>query len=117
MINLITIHIITLVNSNQDGVFNINSGDAGIFTSAYDGRGRGTVLKKISSTIGDMYEVMLDGTEFIITVRTEQLIQFETESETESENKSTSTHRAQSQLKLQQKRDLLKSNLMIYQTW
>ena len=31
-----------------------------------------------------MYEVMLDGTEFIITVRAERLTQFETESETES---------------------------------
>ena len=53
------------------------SGDAGSFTSAYDfelgnkikidGRGQGSVLKKISSTIGHMYEVMLDKTEFIIS--------------------------------------------------
>ena len=50
------------------------------------------MLKKIStcSTIGDMYQVMLDGTEFIITVRAEGLIQFEKESENESESRSTS---------------------------
>ena len=49
----------------------MNFGDAGCFTSAYDfelgnkvkidGRWQGSVLKKISSTIGDMYEVILDG--------------------------------------------------------
>ena len=54
----------------------MNTCVAGSFTSAYDfelgikvkivGRGIETVLKKISSTIGDMYEVMLDGAEFII---------------------------------------------------
>ena len=39
-----------------------------------------------------MYEVMLDGTEFItwITVRAEQPTQFGTESETQSESRSTS---------------------------
>ena len=46
------------------------SGDTGSFTSAYDfelgnkvkidGRMQGTVFKKISSTTGDVYEVMLD---------------------------------------------------------
>ena len=66
------------MNSNQDGVYKsrMNTGDAGSFTSAYDfelgnkvkfvGRRQGTVLKKKCSTIVDMYEVMLDGTEYII---------------------------------------------------
>ena len=74
----------------------MNSGDAS-FTLAnafemsdvvqIDGRGKGTVLKKISSTAGDLYQVMLDGTEFTITVRGERLTHFmhlETESETEN---------------------------------
>ena len=89
----------------------MTSRDAGSFTSAYsfesdnkvkiECREQGAVLKK-SSTTGDMYEVMLDGTEFIITVRAERLIQFKKESETESESRSTSSPRAQSELKLQQ---------------
>ena len=52
-----------------------------------DGRGRGAVLKKISSTAGDLYQVMLDWTEFTITVRGEKLTHFmhlETENKTES---------------------------------
>ena len=74
---------------------------SGSFTSAYDfelgnkvkiaGRRQGTVLKKISSATGDMYEVILDGTEFIITVRAERLTQFETESESESRSISNPT--------------------------
>ena len=58
----------------------MNSRDAGSFTSAYDfeldnkvkidGCGQGAVLKKISSTIGDMYDLRLDVNEFIITLRT-----------------------------------------------
>ena len=86
-----------------------NSGKAGSFTSAYDfelgekekidGCGQETMLKKISSTTGDMYEVMLDGTEFIITARADCLTQFETESESESRSTSIptkSTTKAQS---------------------
>ena len=71
----------------------MNSGDAS-FTLAnsfemsdvvqIDGRGKGTILKKISSTAGDLYQVMLDGTEFTITVRGERLTHLETESETEN---------------------------------
>ena len=49
------------------------------------------MLKKNSSTTGDMYEVMLDGTEFIITVRAERLTQFETESESECRSTSKPT--------------------------
>ena len=74
-------------------VSTMNSGNAGSFTSAYefesghkvkiDGRMQGTVLKKkITSTIGDMYQVIHDGTEFIITVPSERLTQIETQSET-----------------------------------
>lgn len=57
----------------------MNSGGASSFTFAnefemsdvvqIDGRGKGTVLKRISSTTGDLYQVMLDETEFTITVR------------------------------------------------
>ena len=58
-INRMPIHIITLVNSNQDVVFKsrMNTDDAGSFTSAYDfelgnkvkivGRRQGTLLKKV----------------------------------------------------------------------
>ena len=74
----------------------MNSGDASFaLANAFemsdvvqiDGRGKGTILKKISSTAGDLYQVMLDGTEFTITVRGERLTHFmhlETESETEN---------------------------------
>ena len=48
-----------------------------------DGRGQETMLKKKSS-IGNIYEVMLDGNEFIITARANCLTQFETESESRS---------------------------------
>ena len=41
------------------------------------------MLKKKSS-IGNIYEVMLDGNEFIITARANCLTQFETESESRS---------------------------------
>ena len=77
----------------------MNFGDAGSFTLAYDfelvskvkidGRGQETVLKK-SSTIGDMYEVLPDGTECIIMVMADQLTIFEIESEAESKSRSTS---------------------------
>ena len=77
----------------------MNSGDAGSFTSAYefelyhkikiDGPSKEPSWKK-SRTFGDMNRVMLDGMEFIITVRAERLTQFETESETESESRSRS---------------------------
>ena len=46
-----------------------------------DGRGKGTVLKKISTTSGDLYVVMVYGTEFTVTVRAERLTPFQTESE------------------------------------
>lgn len=46
-----------------------------------DGRGKGTVLKKISSTSGNLYTVMVDGTEFTVTVRAERLTPYQTESE------------------------------------
>ena len=49
------------------------------------------MLKKNSSTTGGMYEVMLDGTKFIITVRAERLTLFETESESESRSTSNPT--------------------------
>ena len=93
IINRITIRIIKLVYSKNEGVYNF-SRDAGSFTSPYDfelgnkvkidGRGHGTGLNKIRSTTGDMYEVMLYGTEFIITVRDERLTQFEMKSESDS---------------------------------
>ena len=39
------------------------------------GRGRETVLKRTSSTTvtGDLYEVMINGTEFTVTIRAERL--------------------------------------------
>ena len=49
------------------------------------------MLKKNSSTTGGMYEVMLDGTKFIIKVRAERLTLFETESESESRSTSNPT--------------------------
>ena len=49
------------------------------------------MLKNNSSTTGGMYEVMLDGTKFIITVRAERLTLFETESESESRSTSNPT--------------------------
>lgn len=52
-----------------------------------DGRGKGTILKKISTTTGDLYEVMVDGTEFTVTVRAERLTLFKSQRETESEKK------------------------------
>ena len=42
-----------------------------------DGRGRATVLKRTSSTTGDLYEVMIDGTEFTVTIRAERLTRWE----------------------------------------
>ena len=73
--------------------------DAGSFTSAYVFE-LGNKVKlmvacmepflKISSIIGDMYEVMLDQTQLIIMIRVEELTQFETESETKSKCRSTS---------------------------
>ena len=53
---------------------------------------------------------MLDETEFKITVRAERLTLFETQSKTEQ----LKAGQLQSKLKLQQSRDLLRSNLMIY---
>ena len=58
--------------------------DVHVHVVQIDGREKGTVLKKISSTAGDLYQVMLDGTEFTITVRGERLTHLETESETEN---------------------------------
>ena len=56
----------------------MNSGDASSFGLAnhfelgakvqIDGQGKGTVLKYISSTTGDLCQVELDNTEFVITV-------------------------------------------------
>ena len=54
-----------------------------------DGRGRATVLKRTSSTTGDLYEVMIDGTEFTVTIRAERLTRWETESETEMRSSAT----------------------------
>lgn len=56
-----------------------------------DGRGKGTVLKKISTTSGDLYVVMVDGTEFTVTVRAERLTPFQTESESLSKSTTTTT--------------------------
>ena len=67
----------------------MNSSDADSFISKndfelgnkvnIDGSRQETLFKKISSTICYLYEVMLDGTELIITVRADNLAQFETE--------------------------------------
>ena len=77
------------------------SDNAGSFTSTYDLELRNKVkidgqrarnrVEKNSSDTGDMYEVMLDGTEFIITVRAERLAQFATESESECRSTSKPT--------------------------
>ena len=79
----------------------MNSGDASSFGLAnhfelgakvqIDGQGKGTVLKYISSTTGDLCQVELDNTEFVITVRADRLtpfVEYETESETESKSRS-----------------------------
>ena len=91
------------------------SGEACSLTSAYDfklgekvkidGCGQETMLKKRSST-GNIYEVMLDGTQFIITAKTDCLTQYETESESESRSTSMPTESTTKK----------RSNLMMYQT-
>ena len=87
------------------------SGEAGSFTSSYLGEkvkidccGQETMLEKNRSSTGNIYEVMLDGTEFIITARADCLTQLETESESRSTSMPTGSTTKK------------RSNLMIYQT-